>query len=262
MNVNTTWNPASTPLTQRDIEDGLYRLGLHRGDVVEVHSSLSSLGQVEGGARTVIAALMNMIDKEGAIVMSAYTVTLAIPLTAGEMARGLAWKVRILSQDSEEKTGMGAISDTFRRWPGVCCGAGLHRVCAWGRDSQLYCERGYAYLLEVDGWSLLIGVGFDRLSSLHQAEKVGFPEAVSRCFRVPDEILQDYPPNEWSIGYGSTPEDGVAKVWEEVKRNGLVKEGRIGQAQCYLFKAQSFVGLYEKWLREDPLGLFGIKKNE
>ncbi len=262
MDMNTTWDPGSTPLTQPDIEDGLHHLGLHRGHVVEVHSSLSSLGHVEGGARTVIAALTNVIGKEGAIVMSAYTVTPAIPLTAEEAARGIAWKVRILRQDSEEKTGLGVISDTFRRWPGVCCGTGLHRVCAWGRDAVLHCERGYAHLLQVDGWSLLIGVGYDRLSSLHQAENAGFPEAVSRCFRIPDEIRKDYPTDEWSIGFGGTPHDGWAKVWEEAQRSGLVKEAWIGQARCYLFKARSVVEIYEKWLREDPLGLFGIKKDE
>ncbi len=88
---------------------------------------------------------------------------------------------------------------------------------------------------------------------------------VHSCQGIANELgARAWLPNTWELtfGYGSTPEDGVAKVWEEVKRNGLVKEGRIGQAQCYLFKAQSFVGLYEKWLREDPLGLFGIKKNE
>jgi len=34
------------PVTQRDIEDGLQKLGLGRGDAVEVHSSLSSFGIV------------------------------------------------------------------------------------------------------------------------------------------------------------------------------------------------------------------------
>jgi aminoglycoside 3-N-acetyltransferase len=230
--------------------------------VVEVHSSLRSLGRVEGGAETVLAALSSGVGQEGAIVMSAYPVTPPIPLTGEEIARGLTWKVRILSEDSAERTGMGAIADAFRSWPGVCCGTGLHRVCAWGRDAQWYCEKGYAHLLEVDGWALLMGVGYDRISSLHQAEKVGFPEAVSRCFRIPEEILKDYPAEEWSIGFGSTPEDAWLKVWEEARGSGLVKEGRIGQARCYFFKAAPVAGIYERWLRADPLGLFGVPKNE
>ena len=58
-------------LTQQDIEDGLRQLGLGQGDVAEVHSSLSSLGLVEGGAPTVVDALMSVVSAQGALVMSA-----------------------------------------------------------------------------------------------------------------------------------------------------------------------------------------------
>ena len=40
-------------ITQKEIEAGLRELGLRRGDAVEVHSSLSSFGWVEGGATAV-----------------------------------------------------------------------------------------------------------------------------------------------------------------------------------------------------------------
>jgi aminoglycoside 3-N-acetyltransferase len=46
---------------------------------VEVHISLSSLGYVVGGAGTVIMALLSVVGEEGAIIMSAYPVTPAIP---------------------------------------------------------------------------------------------------------------------------------------------------------------------------------------
>ena len=59
-------------LTQKEIVEDLKRLGLERGTAVEVHSSLSSIGFVEGGALTVINALMEVISEEGAMVMSAY----------------------------------------------------------------------------------------------------------------------------------------------------------------------------------------------
>ncbi|MBN1579918.1 MAG: hypothetical protein JXA89_04395 [Anaerolineae bacterium] len=46
--------PETVTLTQADIKDRLRQIGLSRGVVVEVHSSLSSLGWVEGGAVTVV----------------------------------------------------------------------------------------------------------------------------------------------------------------------------------------------------------------
>ena len=58
-------------LTQLDIVDGLKALGLEQGAAVEVHSSLSSLGYVEGGAPTVIKALIEVVGEQGAIVMPA-----------------------------------------------------------------------------------------------------------------------------------------------------------------------------------------------
>jgi len=249
-----------TPLTRHVISAGLRELGLGQGDVVEVHSSLRSFGKVEGGASTIVNALMEVVGPEGAIIMSAYPLSLPVPLTAEERARGLAWKVRRLDEDSHERTGMGAIVDEFRRRPGVKCGSGLHRVCAWGRQAELHCQLGYAALLESDGWALLAGVGIDRLSSMHQAEsRVGLPAEVERCFAIPEELRRDYPAPEWEIGCGGTPEDAWGKVWQEALHRQLVRQQRIGQAECKLFKARAVEGIYEDWLRSDPLGLFGLR---
>ena len=90
--------PVSTPLTQKDIEVGL-RLVLGRGDAVEVHSSLSSFGWVEGGAPAVVDALMNVVGENGALVMSAYPVSLPLPPTEQEKGRGILGKVRIFGDE-------------------------------------------------------------------------------------------------------------------------------------------------------------------
>jgi len=42
---------------------------------------------VDGGASTVVKALMEVVGEEGAIVMSAYRVTLPLPLTEEEKAK-------------------------------------------------------------------------------------------------------------------------------------------------------------------------------
>jgi aminoglycoside N3'-acetyltransferase len=246
-------------VTQNEIEEGLRGLGLRRGDAVEVHSSLSSFGWVEGGATTVIEALMNVVGKEGALVMSAYPVSPPVPLTEEEKARGITWKVRILTFDSDEKTGLGIVVDTFRKHPDVVCGTEFFRGCAWGRDAHLHCQN-YHHLLKIDGWTLLLGVGIDRCSSMHIAEDVPIPEEIARRFDIPTDILRDYPPDRWGIGYGSTPDDPWAKVWAEAQRRGLIRSRTIGQAECKLFKAKAMVSIYEEMRRTDPLALFGVKK--
>ena len=50
-------------LTFSDIIKGLYEAGIETGDQLLVHSSLSSLGWVEGGAGAVIDALITEDQK-------------------------------------------------------------------------------------------------------------------------------------------------------------------------------------------------------
>jgi aminoglycoside 3-N-acetyltransferase len=248
-------------LTREEIEEGLRQLGLGRGDAVEVHSSLSSLGWVEGGAPTVVDALMRVGGEDGTLVMSAYPVSLPLPLTDEEKARGILAKVRLLGEDYVGRTGMGAVADDFCRRPGTALGTDEHRVCAWGHDAELYAEEGYRTLLENDGWVLLLGVDIHRCSSMHVAESmVGVPEEITRRFDVPEDIRRDYPADAWYIQYGNTPDDAWQKVQDEADRRGLIKKCRIGRAECMVFKARAVVGLYEESLRTDPFELFGVGK--
>lgn len=255
-------------LTQKDIMDGLKRLGLEQGMAVEVHSSLSSLGYVERGASTVIMALIEVVGEQGAIVMPADLISPLLPLTEEDKILGIVAKVRMLDENADEKSGMGVIADTFRHWPDTCLGKGVHRVCAWGRDAERYSQERYEYLLSVDGWALLIGVDIHRCSSMHIAEeKVKVPQEIRDYFRLPDAIQQEldrsYPGPEWFVIHGDpdTPvtEDAWDRVVQEADRRGLIRRGKIGQADCMLFKAKVVVGIYEDFRRTDPFKLFGIE---
>jgi aminoglycoside 3-N-acetyltransferase len=50
-------------LDERLLCDQLRRAGLTPGDAVIVHSSLSSLGHVDGGAATVVRALLQILKR-------------------------------------------------------------------------------------------------------------------------------------------------------------------------------------------------------
>ncbi len=54
-------------VTKNELVQCFQSTGIHRGSVLEVHSSLSSFGQVEGGADTVIDALITSVGDEGSI---------------------------------------------------------------------------------------------------------------------------------------------------------------------------------------------------
>ena len=249
---------SDTPLTQAQIVEGLRRLGVAPGNLLEVHSSLRGLGPVEGGAATVICALQAAVGATGALVMPAYPVSRALALSAEEQARGITWKVRILPfDDRATPTGMGAIADAFREWPDVRRETGaFFSYAAWGRDAERFAREGLAPLVACGGKVLLLGVEMDRCSSLHLAEQqVALPAELASLLTPPDDLMRDYPAAEWGIGYG--PEASFLLAQEAAEAQGLIKSVSIGQAVARLFEAQTLVTLYESLLLTRPYAVYG-----
>ena len=94
------------------LQADLARLPLSDRAVVVVYSSLSALGFVEGGAATVVDALINDVvrDRGGTLVLPTFSI-------AGTMAEhlrgGHVFDVRTTP------SGVGAITEVFRQRPGV-----------------------------------------------------------------------------------------------------------------------------------------------
>ena len=63
---------AMETITKNIIVRGLERLGLSSGDIVLVHSSLSALGWVEGGADAVIDAILEVLGTQGTLLMPSF----------------------------------------------------------------------------------------------------------------------------------------------------------------------------------------------
>src|SRR3979411_1950686 len=64
---------SSSPLTAEEVRRALIGAGVANGALVIVHSSLSRLGWVVGGAQSVVMALVDVVGVEGTIVMPAQT---------------------------------------------------------------------------------------------------------------------------------------------------------------------------------------------
>lgn len=251
--------PLEASLTQAEIVVGLRRLGVAPGDALEVHSSLRSMGHVDGGAASVIRALQEAVGPGGALVMPAYPVGPGLAPTREEQGRGITWKVRILPpSDHTTPTGMGAIADTFRDWPGVQREASRFvSYAAWGRDADQYAREGLAPLVARGGKALLLGVEMDRCSSLHLAEeRVALPPALAALLTPPADLTRDYPDDTWGVGYG--PEANFLLAQEVAEARGLIQKTLIGQAIARLFEAQALVAIYEGLLRTRPYAVYGL----
>lgn len=247
----------SSIVTKSDIESGLDKLGVKAGMAVEVHSSLHSFGYVEGGAMTLIEALIQVVGNDGAIVMPSFKLSAQMPLNAIDKELGLTCKIKFLQSD-EERSDMGIVSDTFRKLPDVYTGQGIFRVSAWGKDADIHSLAGFRRLIDMDGWALLLGVDIYRLSSMHYVEGDLLDE-IRNMFKPSEEAQKLYPENQWLIEAGESP----IKPWYTIQNiayeKGFIKDGMIGDCKCMFFKVNHVIGLYRQALQSDPFGLYGLR---
>jgi aminoglycoside 3-N-acetyltransferase len=189
--TTTCVHQKKTPTTTiEDIRWGIRALGLS-GRSVAVHASLSSFGHVRGGAQTVIDGVL----AEGCTMMvPAFTGRYIVPLPPEmQLPRNgreyppvtyLPTEIESEIYDSKvdeiDRHRMGAIPEAVVKRSGRA--RGNHPLCSFAalgseaqalvRDqSPLKVFAPFAALAERDGWVILMGVGLERMTLLHLAEK-------------------------------------------------------------------------------------------
>lgn len=235
----------------------LKKAGLREGMELEVHSSLSSLGYVEGGAQTVIEALMECVTPQGGIFMPALCFGPEQELTAEDKKLGITTKIRILPEDAP-KTGMGAIADAFRQRTDVVTGSGVIRTSGWGLHAEQAAKSGFGYLLQNGGKALLLGVDIYKLTAMHYVED-SLPQEISAVFAPTEQASRVYPPEEWLIECGAPPVKPWYTIQEMAFQKGLIQTGWIGTCRYLFFDVWDVVSLYKKELETDPFRLYGMK---
>lgn len=207
-------------LNKSDIVKGLQDLGLAQGDIVLLHSSLVSLGQVNDGPATVIDAFLDVIGKDG---------TLLVPVFGA----------------------LGILTDEVKnRENAVISPCPVGTLAAIGKDAEELCrdhwkaetahghDTPYTRIAERDGYICLLGVDQDRNTTLHSVEallELPYMNTATRTFTTPEgeEVTKSwkfYPgPHRDFIGLDPLLEPAMTK-------------SRIGNAEVRLIKARE---LYE-----------------
>ena len=234
-------------VTKQEIIDGLKDLGLRAGDAVVVHSSLSSFGRVEGGAQTVVDALLEVIGPKG---------TLAVPT--------FSFEPDVFDPEQTPST-VGKIAETVRKLPGairskhpthsVAAIGPLARVITEGHENTDPFGRGSALfkLLQANGKVLQLGVDQTTCSMVHVAEEiVGLPFLDRRrCVgvRMPDgKVIR-----KWVRRPGCSRGFGVLDA--PLRQRGQLSETMIGKCRARLFTARALVEAAVEMLRSDPESL-------
>ena len=113
------------PITGMTLVTHLAACGLREGQTVLVHTRLSALGWVVGGAQAVIQALLQVLGPTGTLMMPSQTWKNLDP--SGGVHRHVpeAWWPTIRAHwpgydpATTPSIGMGVVAELFRTWPGA-----------------------------------------------------------------------------------------------------------------------------------------------
>ena len=114
-----------TPATVESLQTDFKALGIEKGMVLLVHSSLSTMGWVCGGAVAVIIALQEVLGETGTLVMPTHSTDLSDPSQWENPPVPESWWQTIretmpaYDSDLTPTRSMGKIAETFRKQNGV-----------------------------------------------------------------------------------------------------------------------------------------------
>lgn len=215
-------------MNKADIKKSLSDLGLKTGDVVIVHSSLSSIGHVEGGAAALVDAFLETIGGEG---------TLVAPVFAN----------------------LGIFTNTLKNRPeAVVSDCPLGTVAAIGADAEFICRdhwkadtvhgNGSPYLkiAGLGGYICLLGVDQDRNTTLHSVEallKLPYLETQKATLENGEEKNWKYYPG---------PHRDFIGLDHIMREKGTMKTGRIGRAVIRLMKSRDLIDTFTELGSKDP----------
>jgi aminoglycoside 3-N-acetyltransferase len=263
-------NSSFTILTQEDIVKGLQEVGIVRGMHLIVHTSLKSFGFVIGGPETIIRALLDCVGPEGTLMMPTQTwknldPTIGVHWEVPEVH----WQLIRDQWPAYDKTvtpaiGMGCVAEMLRTWPGAqrsdhparsFAAVGHyakhltenHDLCnIFGEGSPL------DKLYQLGGHILLLGVGYDKNTSIHLAEtKASYPG--KKNTKESSAILVDEN-REW-VTYETLDVDDsdFVALGKSYEAEHTPAKTIIGQATVRLINQPHFVDYSIKWFETNRI---------
>lgn len=250
--------------TQTDISRiaaDLTHLGVKQGGVLLMHSSLSSMGHVQGGPETVILGLLKALGSEG---------TLLLPALSYETVtrRQANFDVR------HTPSCIGAIPEYFRTRPGTLRSMHpTHSVCGVGkRAEELLADHHldttpvgphspFSLLPKAGGQILMLGCGLKPNTSMHGIEELSRPPYL---FSNPiNYTLIDYNGKSTAKVYIPHSFRGWDQRYDRIADYmdaPALRTGKVLKATAYLIDAETLWSTAHKIYLSNPLAFVAEKQ--
>ncbi len=266
MSEGETVEGIAAPRTRRSLAADLLALGLHTGDTVIVHSSLSAIGWVAGGPVAVIQALCDVLGERGNLVMPTQSAGNTDPADWIDPPVPASWwpvirqEMPAYDPARTPTRGMGSIPELFRTWPGVLRSAHpAHSFAALGPgaeaiisphalDDGLGEHSPLARLYTMGARILLLGVGHESNTSLHLAEYRA--PVASRCTQGASVMVDGL--RRW-VTYSDLEHLDTDEVFPalgtDYEAENPYRAGPVGSATCLLLEMPALVDFAVPWIR-------------
>lgn len=255
------------PFTVADLVTGLGALGVEPGTTIIVHSSLSSLGYVVGGARAVVLALTEVLGPQGTLVVPTHSSELSDPMNWSRPPIPEAWwptvRRAMPAYDPLLTTTrqMGAVAEMVRHLPGAIrsshprvsfAALGPHAEFIT-RDHDLVDSFGelspLARLYDVGAQIVLLGVGHANNTTLHLAESRA---PARRAMIIEGAPMLVNGQRQW-VAYETLDYDAddFEQVGAALNYAGLQHEALVGGAPTTIMSVKPVVDFATEWFAQN-----------
>jgi len=255
------------PITVQSLIDDFRKLGLSDGQTVLVHSSMSKIGWISGGAQAVILALLDVLGNAGTLMMPTHSAQNTDPANWRNPPVPEAWWQTIRDNrpaydpDVTPTRGMGAIPELFRTMPGVkrsehpigsfaAIGPNADYLTADHHSlEQMFDDTSpIGKLYALDGYVLLLGVGHGNNTSLHLAEyRADFPAKKT----IPDgTVMLVDGQRQWvEFDMHDLDDEDFPKIGTDYESQfSDVMVGNVGLSESRFFRQRPMVDFAVQWM--------------
>jgi aminoglycoside 3-N-acetyltransferase len=259
-------NRYTLSIGKKEIVTALKKTGIKKGDLIIVHSGLSHFGHIEGGADTVIDALLEALGKEGTLLFPTFTSSYIY--FNGDCLAGRRYR----PYDKNDTTvNVGKIPSVFLKRKGVIrsshpshsvAGIGpLAKKCLMEHQPSdpPVCRRSpFGKLLDYNGKMVWFGAGLASTTFFHFLEdELDMPylgEAVCRVKKADGSIgtilIKKHLPGHRDF-YRNPAEE--TKMYKRLLQKGLaIKKAGLGFGEIKVIDTRQMYELGIEALKEEP----------